>query len=104
MSEATSGKDTTEYEAAQSGSKWGILATVLGIVVTLGSIVAAAFGESTTAGIVAGTLVALAGIGQKTLVNLGYIKSRTDVKAAASSANATPAGGSANVELPELDK
>lgn len=105
MADVKPGEATTEYAAQKSGSLWGIIATVLGILITIGSVVAAGFGESTTGGIVAGAVVSLAGIIQKSLTDLGYIKSRADVKAAASTetstAGAIPAGASGN-DLPEL--
>ena len=76
------GKDTTEYKEAKSASIWGIVAMVLGFLVTIGASIAEALGTDTKAAIIAGAVVAAAGLAQKTLVSLGYIKSRTEVKTA----------------------
>jgi hypothetical protein len=78
--ELTPGKETSEAAAARSGSAWGIVATLLGMVVTLGASVAAGLGADTKIGIIVGGVVAIAGILQKTLTDLGYIGSRTQVK------------------------
>lgn len=78
------GEFTTEYQAARNGSFWGIVAMVLGVVVSLGSTLVDALGGHSRIGIVVGGIIAALGVIQKTLVDLGYIKSRTDVKAAAS--------------------
>jgi len=79
----TQGTETTEYKEAQSAKTWGIVATVLGLVITFGSTIAEACGADTRIGIIAGAVVTAAGIAHKTFVQLGYIKSRTDVKTAA---------------------
>lgn len=83
MPDVKSGVETSEHKVAQSGSLWGNIATVLGLVITLGSTVAPVLGEGTKAGAIAGAVITLAGIVETTLVKLGYIKSRTEVKAAA---------------------
>ena len=77
------GKDTTEYKEAKSGSVWGIVAMVLGMLLTIGATVAESLGTDSRIGIIAGAVIAVAGIAEKTLVSLGYIKSRTEVKKAA---------------------
>jgi len=82
MAEVKEGEKTTELKVAQGEKVWGIIATVVGLLVTLGATVAEALGTEAKAGIIAGAVVAVAGIIQKTLVSLGYIKSRTDVKVA----------------------
>jgi hypothetical protein len=78
--EIPAGTGTSEKAVAASGSTWAIVATILGMVLTLGASVAAAFGVDSKAGIICGAVVALAGIVQKTLTDLGYINSRTQVK------------------------
>lgn len=75
---ASQGKDTTEYKETRKAGVAGIVSLVLGAVIAAGPAVA---GEDTTAGIIAGGAVAVAGTAQALLVRLGYIKSRTDVKA-----------------------
>ena len=74
------GKDTTEYAEAKSASVWGIVAMILGMVLTVGASVAEGLGVDTKYGIIIGAVVACAGIAQKTLVSLGYIKGRSEVK------------------------
>jgi len=76
------GKDTTEYKEAKSASVWGIVAMVLGFLVTVGGSVAEALGTDSEAAIICGAIIAVAGVAEKTLVSLGYIKGRSEVKAA----------------------
>ena len=78
------GEETSEKKVADSANIWGSIATVLGIVLSVGSTVLPSLGDGSKLGIIAGAIIALAGIVQKTLVSLGYIKSRADVKTAAS--------------------
>lgn len=84
MADVKVGADTSEKKVADSANIWGSIATVLGIVLSVGSTVIPALGEGSRIGVIAGAIIAFAGIAQKTLVSLGYIKSRTDVKVAAS--------------------
>lgn len=77
------GETTTEYRAARSAGAWGVVSMVLGIVMAGASAVLQAAGSDTKAGILAGAAMAIAGTVSKTLAELGYIKSRTDVKVAA---------------------
>jgi hypothetical protein len=80
MADVKPGVETSEYKEAKSASTWGIVAAVLGAVITFGGAIAETFGADAKAGIICGAVVAVAGIAQKTLATLGYIKSRTDVK------------------------
>ena len=80
MADVKPGVETSEYKEAKSASTWGIVAMVLGTLVTIGGAVADALGTDATAGIICGAVVAVAGTLQKTFVSLGYIKSRTDIK------------------------
>ena len=82
--EVKAGEVTSEKKVADGANVWGSVATVIGAVISIGSMVLPALGDGSKFGILAGALIAVAGIVQKTLVSLGYIKSRTDVKAAAS--------------------
>lgn len=84
MSEVKSGVETTEYAEAKSGGVWGIVTTVLGIIVTVLPNFIDKLNEESMVAIIAGAVIAVAGIVQTTLTKLGYIKSRTDVKVAAS--------------------
>lgn len=85
------GIETTEYAAAKSGAVWAVVAFVLGLIGSFGGTVAAAFGADTTAGIIVGTIVTIAGLGAKVLIEIGYIKSRAAVKVAAAEAVAEDA-------------
>lgn len=77
----THGKETTEFRAARSSSTWGMIAMVLGVVVAIGSQVIGVLTElNPTWGTIAGGIIAVAGVIEKTLVDLGYINSRTEVK------------------------
>ena len=82
--EVKPGISTSEHAVTKSGGTWGIVATVLGFLISTGSLVGASLGADTKWGIIAGALVSLAGIMQKTLTDLGYINSRTKIKQAAS--------------------
>ena len=84
IEDITPGKDTTEYKEAKSGSVWGIVAMILGMLLTIGATVAESLGTDSRIGIIAGAVIAIFGLIQKSLVELGYIKSRTEIKAAAS--------------------
>lgn len=82
----TPGTQTSEHAAMQSSSAWGIVATVLGGLITIGSLALSAFGDNSKWGIVAGAVVTVAGQLQHLLATLGYIQARTDVKVAAAQA------------------
>lgn len=75
------GQETTEYRAARSGSAWGVMAIIIGVIGGVAAaVIEAGGGENSTVGIIAGAVVAIAGIVLKTLSTLGYISSRTQVK------------------------
>jgi hypothetical protein len=74
------GIDTTEYKEAKSAGTWGIVAMVLGVLLTVGATIVDSLGGDTKTAIIAGAVIATAGILEKTLVSLGYIKGRSDVK------------------------
>jgi len=77
------GSETTEYKETQNAKLWGTIATVLGLVMSFGSAIVEALGQDTRIGIISGALVTVVGLSYKTLVQLGYIKSRTDIKTTA---------------------
>jgi hypothetical protein len=83
---AKPGATTSEFAEAQSAGALAHAATLLGLVAAFGSSLAGAFGADTKLGIIAGAIVAVAGVLSRTLVSLGYTKSRTDVKVASSEA------------------
>jgi len=83
------GKDTTEYEQTKSAKVWAIVGVILGILCEVGGAVLMSLQESGTTGlviIIGGAVLQVAAIAQKTLVDLGYINSRTQVKVAAEKA------------------
>lgn len=77
---ADQGKETTEYQVASSTGFWGVVATILGLIITAGSSVLEQVGQNTSEGIVVGGIVTVAGLITKLLVARGYIQSRTEVK------------------------
>jgi len=79
------GETTSEHKMARVGAIWGIVATFLGALTSIGAVAADALGADTKWGIIAGAIIAMGGMIQTTLVKLGYIKSRTNVKEAAES-------------------
>ena len=81
---AKEGKDTTEYKEAQSATWLSIAGLILAAVLAYApNLIEKLNGESKWA-IIAGGAVGILAIVQSTLVKLGYIKSRTDVKKAIS--------------------
>lgn len=77
------GTQTSEYAVARSNNWISILVSVVGLITAAGSAVVEAIGTDSKIGIVVGAILAVLGIVTKTLTDLGYIKSRTEVKAAA---------------------
>ena len=82
MSEVKPGEETTEYKEVKSAKVWGIVAMVLGGITITGAEIVAALGvtESSKVGVICGAVIAFAGVAQRTLVQLGYIKARAEVK------------------------
>lgn len=86
-----SGELTSEYKAMRSATMGARLMWGLGLLGMIGASVAACFGVTTKIGAIAGAIASVAGIGAEVLVNLGYAKSRSDVKAAAADTASTMA-------------
>ena len=80
MTNVTPGRETTEYEVAKGAGFWGVVAMVLGLLVTVGSTAIEATGSGSAIGIIAGAVVTAAGAALKALVSLGYIKARKEIK------------------------
>lgn len=95
MEEVKSGETTTEYAVAQSTKTWSVVAMILGFIIASGSEILNASGVTADSkvGIIAGAVIALAALTLKTLVALGYIKARADVKSAASLAEVNKPSG-----------
>jgi len=74
------GELTTEYKVAKSNGFWGVFSFVIGSAIVVGTMVMPALQTDSKASIIAGGVIAALGILQKTLVGLGYVKSRTEVK------------------------
>lgn len=77
------GEQTTEYKEAKSANVWSTVGLILGFVLTTGAAVVDSLGGDSKLAIIAGAVIAVAAIAEKTLVSLGYIKGRSEVKAAA---------------------
>lgn len=88
--DTTPGVQTSEHAAMQSASLWGKIASTLGMVITVASLIGSTFGATSKWGIVAGSVVTVAGQLQHLLATLGYVDSRTQVKVAASGDTADP--------------
>ncbi len=89
------GEISSEYKAMKSATLGARIMWGLGLVGLVAGSVAACFGATTKLGVIAGAIATVAGIGAEVLVNLGYAKSRSDVKSAASSAAADIAAAQA---------
>jgi len=77
------GKTTSEYAVQQKASGLSVILIGLGILVAAGAGVVTALTEvDPTLGVIAGSFFAILGIIHKTFVDLGYIKSRAEVKKA----------------------
>ena len=83
MPELKEGKLTSEHEAMKSAGIWGIVAMLLGFLTTAGAeVMGRIFEVDSTAGIIAGSVVTLAGLALKMFTKLGYIKGRSNLKIA----------------------
>lgn len=78
------GRSTSEYEVTKSAGVWGIIALILGFVTSGVAPILAKFGviEGSTVGIVAGAVIAVAGVALQLLTKLGYIRGRAELKMA----------------------
>jgi len=77
------GVQTSEYHAFKHTSYWGTVSIVLGALTAILTEVTQMLGSDSKWGIIAGALLAIVGIITKTLVTLGYIKARENVKRSA---------------------
>ena len=82
----TPGKDTSEYDAVKKTAGIAKVMTVLGLIVTFGGSIVQALGVDSKVGIIAGAVVAIAGVLIEMLNGLGYAKARSLVKASAAAA------------------
>lgn len=84
------GKNTSEYAETQSAKAWGIVAMILGFIMASGSeiLVAVSVTSDSKFGIIGGVVIMVCGQMYRGFVQLGYIKSRDDVKVAAEQAKA----------------
>ena len=95
-----SGNLTTEYARTQSASWWGIIGLVLGLVVAVGPDILAFLSgpqgvvEGSNIHVVLGSAISVASLLYKTLVDVGYVKSRTEVKSQGIKAAKVMVGGS----------
>jgi hypothetical protein len=80
------GIETTEYKVASNAGRWAIASWILGTLVAYGPQLVAAVsdvaGIDSPWGPIAGAAIAILGTIRGLFVELGYIKSRTEVKKA----------------------
>lgn len=76
----STGRGTSEFGVAQSAGFWSVVAAVLGGITVIGSAILEQVGTGSVVGIIVGGVVAVVGVVTRTLVALGYIKSRTELK------------------------
>lgn len=88
--ELDAGALTSEGQLAAKASTWGIVIAVLGGIATLGAVALQTLGiaPDSTSGIVAGAVIAIAGVLQKTLTTISYNQGRVSLKGAQINANA----------------
>lgn len=87
MADIKPGLETTEYEKSQQANVWSIIGLTLGALLSLGGMILPGLEEGSTAAIIVGACISVISIIQKALTDLGYIKSRTEVKTTAEIAN-----------------
>ncbi len=80
MSWIKPGNETTEYARAKSATWLAYVGLALASLLSYGPDVLGWLPESGPGAPVLAAVIAVAGIVQKTLVDLGYIRSRTEVK------------------------
>ncbi len=74
------GEETSEHARSRSSSTWGIVTTLLGVIVSLSPVVTELPG---TAGVIGGAVIAIAGVLMKLSADLGYSNGRAAIKLAA---------------------
>jgi hypothetical protein len=74
------GRETSEYQAMKRGGIWAIVGVVLGAIVVVGPELLAGQDQSESWVIIAGAAIAVVSIVYKALLELGYIKARTELK------------------------
>ncbi len=75
-----SGSKTTEFKKTKEATWTFYISMALGLLIAHGPALVGNLDSGSLYAVIAGAAVAMAGIGQKMLIDLGYIKSRTDVK------------------------
>ena len=74
------GKETTEFKKSKSATIFAYVGIVLGGLIAFGPKLLGIVEEGSTTGVIGGCIIAVSATIQKCLTDLGYIKSRTDVK------------------------
>ena len=77
------GVETTEFKEAQQGQVMSIIGMVLGILMVYAPKILELTPEDSKYAVIGGAVVTVASVVHDTLVKLGYINSRTQVKVAA---------------------
>ncbi len=80
----TQGNTTSEYQVTQGANTWGAIGIILGAIVAFGPTImerlSGVVPEGSTAYVVCGAIISVASLLYRTLVSIGYIKSRTEIK------------------------
>ena len=82
VAEVKPGVETSEHKEVQNAKIWSTVATIMGFIITLGGTIGTALGTDSKIAIIVGAVVVCVSEVRRMLVQLGYIKSRTDVKVA----------------------
>ena len=81
---STDGKQTSEYAVTQGANTWGAVGIILGAVVAFGPTIierlSGVIPEGSKTYVVCGAIISVASLIYRTLVTVGYIKSRTEIK------------------------
>ena len=76
----TPGNQTSEYKVAKSAAILNILGLLVGAILSIGTPLVNSASPNTKYAIIGGCIIGLASVVNKTLIALGYVKGRSDVK------------------------
>lgn len=85
----TNGVGSTEFTVQQSAKLWGNVGIILGLILAIGPIALGMIPPDSKVVPIVGGLITIAGQVSKILVDLGYLRARTDVKVAQQAAAQT---------------
>jgi hypothetical protein len=75
------GVETSEYKEAKSAGFWGVITIILGVIISMGPKFIEVLPQDSKWFVLAGAVISVAGVVQKTLVSAGYISGRVTLKA-----------------------